>query len=108
VNPFVVFRDYGDSCVGLFPEIPGSKRCRECLAFSEEKGFHTEDYDQVMFRSRASKTNSYRTLIHGLKKLGYIVNMVQKASNIMEEKRKSACEIFDYKKEVNQLLVPNR
>lgn len=108
MNPLAVFRDVDASCIALFPELPGSRRLRECLAYSLDKGFHVQDYDHVMFHSRPSKTKSYRAVLNSLKKLGYIVNMIQKASTDMLDKRKFTSEEFDYDKPLNQFLKPNK
>lgn len=104
MNPLAVFRDHSGTTVALFPEIPASKRPRECLAYSVEKGFHAQDYDSVMFHSRSAKTHNYRELLASIKKLGYEVNLIQKASPIMIDRRNDLQPTFDTQQPINQFL----
>jgi hypothetical protein len=89
-----IFREYNEAPIALFPELPGSRKPRECLAYSDAAGFHAVDYENVMYHSRPAKTKVYRDLLHELKKAGYKLNVIQQASFMMHDRRKKASETY--------------
>lgn len=95
MNALAIFRELSGQIVVLFPELPASRKPRECLAFTEAVGFHALDYDKTMFQSRPAKTRDYRDVLALLKKSGYPVNVIQQASIVMADKRKKAAETYD-------------
>lgn len=89
-----VCREYLNGIIILFPEVPGSRKPRECLAFCDKTGFTSVDYEYVISRSKPSKPKRYRDLVHQLKKQSYSINVIQQASPVMHDRRKLAAETF--------------
>ena len=98
MNALAVMRNYNDTIVAIFPELPGSRKPRECLAYSVTAGFHGLDYENVMHHSRPAKTKDYRDVLASLKKQDFPVNLIQQASPIMHERRKKAAENYSAEK----------
>jgi hypothetical protein len=95
LNALVIFRSYENEVIALFPELPGSRKPRECRAFTLNNGFYATDYEKVMFHSRPAKTRDYRSLLDALDKLDFPVNIIQKASPIMHERRQRASKTYE-------------
>lgn len=94
-----VMRNYDAYIVALFPELPGSRKPRECLAYVfPAVGFQAMDYEYVMTHSRPAKTKDYREVLAELKKNDFPVNLIQQASPIMHERRKKAAETYSAEK----------
>lgn len=92
MHTLTVFRERDGIIYALFPELPGSRKPKECLAYCTEKSFHAVDYDSFMFHSRAVKHKAYRELLSELRSKGYEPNIIQQASIVMHERRKRAIE----------------
>jgi hypothetical protein len=91
-------RNYDGYVVALFPELPGSRKPKECLAYITSVGFKPMDYEFVMHHSRPAKAKDYRELLAELKKQDFPVNLIQQASPIMHERRKKAAETYSTEK----------
>jgi len=95
LNTLAVMRNYYGSVVALFPELPGSRKPGDCLAYVwPAGGFQPLDYDKVMRNSRPAKTKEYREFLKALSKQDFPVNLIQQASPIMHERRKRAAEDY--------------
>jgi hypothetical protein len=93
---FVIFRDYDSDVIALFPELPISMRPKECLGYSDKSGFIAFNYDHVMFHSRATNAKHYRDVLETIREQfeklpeRLSVNIIQRASDVMHDARKSA------------------
>jgi hypothetical protein len=98
VHILTVFRERDDVVYALFPETPYSRKPKECMAFSMDRGFHAVDYDSFMFHSRTVKKKDFRELLDHLRSLGHDPSVIQQASFIMHERRKKAAEEYKLEK----------
>ncbi|NLF73626.1 MAG: hypothetical protein GX575_31695 [Candidatus Anammoximicrobium sp.] len=84
----VIFRVDDESTVfALFPELPADNLGYYCTSFVHVGGHGSGDYQHCIAHSRPAKPDEYRDLFVELERRGYHLNVQQRATSVMHERR---------------------